>query len=351
MKEITVEDLMNLDKMIPVDIRSPLEFNDFNIPGSVNVPLFSDNERVEIGTLYRKKGADAAKWRAMEVVSPKIPSILTEVTALSKNGYQPFIYCWRGGMRSKAVTTFLEYAGTPFPRLIGGYRAYRQYILDEIPQLIPPKAIVLHGMTGVGKTRILNRLEKYGYPVLDLERIANHRGSIFGHIGLGNANNQKTFDASLFQSLLNKKHAPFTFMEAESKRIGRVVQPDKLLELKQNGLHIDVHASLETRVMRIYEEYVIPYEKEAWFADKVAEGISLIIKRIKGKEIICLIETAINEHNYYTLISLLLEHYYDPRYTFTLKQYEGDFYPIYADDLDAAIDHLKQLMIEENLQV
>lgn len=351
MREITVEQYSQMDKAVPVDVRSPIEFEECSIPGAVNVPLFTNEERVEIGTLYKKEGSDAAKWRAMEMVSPKIPSMLKRIRDLKEEGYQPVIYCWRGGMRSKAVTTFITYAGVSIPRLIGGYRAYRQYILENTDALIPDKAVVLHGMTGVGKTDVLKVLGEKGYPVIDLEELAGHRGSIFGSFGMGEGSTQKTFDALLYEALYEVKGSPYIIMEAESKRIGKVVQPDKLLDTKRKGIHIDMSASIESRVSRILRDYVIPYQKEEWFKPQVIESLLFIRKRLKDSDIRDQLDKAAEKENYELFIRLLLEHYYDPRYAFKQHDYEGEFHHVNADDVKAAADQVIEIIEKQNAPV
>ncbi|GLB59930.1 tRNA 2-selenouridine(34) synthase MnmH [Cytobacillus sp. NCCP-133] len=351
MREITVEQYIQMDNAVPVDVRSPIEFEACSIPGAVNVPLFSNEERVEIGTLYKKEGSDAAKWRAMEIVSPKIPSMLKKIRDLKEKGLQPVIYCWRGGMRSKAVTTFISYAGVSIPRLIGGYRAYRQYILENTPDLIPEKAVVLHGMTGVGKTDVLKVLSEKGYPVIDLEEMAGHRGSIFGSFGMGDGSTQKTFDALLYEALSVVKGSPYIIMEAESKRIGKAVQPDKLLDTKRTGIHIDMFASIESRVQRILRDYVEPYQAEEWFKPKVIESLVFIKKRLKDQEIRTLLDEAIEKENYELFIKLLLEHYYDPRYAFKQHDYEGEFHHVNADDVAAAAEEVIKFIENQNAPV
>lgn len=333
MKDISVQELISTKDYIPVDVRAPIEHRDSAIPGSVNIPLFTDDERQEIGTLYKRSGEEAAKWRAMEIVSPKLPGLLGEIKDLKKTGAEPVIHCWRGGMRSKSVASFLEYAGIPAMRLEGGYRAYREYILGKIPQLLPEKVLVLHGMTGTGKTDILQALQEKGYPVVDLEKMANHRGSIFGMIGKGEAHNQKTFDSLLFERLNEIKGSNYFIVEAESKRIGRAAQPEEMLEKKLNGIHYLVKSSIPTRVERIYNEYVQPFIGEAWFEEEVREKVLKLIKRI-NHDVSPSLALALEEKNYKELIEILLIHYYDPRYKHALLEYEGHFNEIDADDPD-----------------
>jgi tRNA 2-selenouridine synthase len=333
MKDITIQELINSKEFIAVDVRAPIEHRDSAIPGSVNIPLFTDEERQEIGTLYKRSGEEAAKWRAMEIVSPKLPRMLSEIKDLRKTGAEPVIHCWRGGMRSRSVASFLEYAGIPALRLEGGYRAYREYILEKIPHMLPGKAIVLHGMTGTGKTDILQALQEKGYPVVDLEKMANHRGSIFGMIGKGEAHNQKTFDSLLFERLNEIQGSSYFIIEAESKRIGRAAQPEEMVEKKVNGSHYLVKSSTPKRVERIYTEYVKPYLGEAWFEEEVREKVSKLIKRI-NHEVSPSLAIAMEEKNYKELIEILLLHYYDPRYNHALLEYNGPFKEIDADDPD-----------------
>lgn len=335
MKDISVQELISSKKYIPVDVRAPIEHRDSAIPGSVNIPLFSNEEREEIGILYKKEGEKAAKWRAMEIVSPKLPQLLGEIKDLKKTGAEPVIHCWRGGMRSRSVASFLDYAGIQSYRLEGGYRAYREYILEQIPHLLPEKVVVLHGMTGTGKTELLQALQEKGYPVVDLEKMANHRGSIFGMIGLGEAHNQKTFDALLFERLNEIKGSSYFIVEAESKRIGRAAQPEEMMEKKKvNGIHFLVKSSIPNRVERIYEEYVEPFIRQTWFEEEVEEKVSKLLKRM-NHTIAPSLQNALEEKNYRKLIEILLIHYYDPRYGHALQEYEGPFKEIDADAPDA----------------
>ncbi len=334
MRELIVEELENIQNPIIIDIRAPIEFEDGAIPGAINIPLFSNEEREEIGTIYKKEGQAIARWRAMEIVSPKIPSLLQKIKETLIDDSELIIHCWRGGMRSKAVVTFLEFAGLYAMRLVGGYKAYRQYILKQIPTMIPEKAIVLHGLTGVGKTEVLKNLKEQGYPILDLEEMAGHRGSIFGTIGLGDGHNQKTFDSLLYKGLQEIKDFNYFIMEAESKRIGKTVQPEELMVKKMKGINVHLHTSLNHRVNHLVNEYVIPFENEPWYDTKISEGIDRVLRRIKDTEIKRQLIHSLEVKNYHEMIAILLEKYYDPRYEHALLEYEGQFIDIFIDSID-----------------
>lgn len=332
MKEMTVEELFTIKNLIIIDIRSPIEYKDGAIPGAINVPLFTDEERQVIGTIYKQEGAAVAKWKAMEMVSPKIPLLLQTIKNYVSNDTELIIHCWRGGMRSKAVVTFLEFAGIYSWRLVGGYKAYRHYILEQIPTMIPNQAIVLHGLTGVGKTEVLKMLKEKGYPILDLEEMAGHRGSIFGTIGLGDGHNQKTFDSLLFKGLQEIKGADYFIVEAESKRIGKAVQSEELMDKKMRGININLSTPINQRVKHLVAEYVQPYQDEPWYFEKISDGIEKVLRRVKNADIKQSLIQTLTDRNFPDMIRILLESYYDPRYDHAKQEYEGEFFEIFAEN-------------------
>ncbi len=335
--DISVQQFLSMNNAIPVDVRSPEEYEEATIPGAINVPLFNNEERKEIGTIYKQIGPENAKWRAMELISPKLPALLSQIKKLAKDGSIPVLFCWRGGMRSKSVATFMDFAGFSVHRIEGGYRAYREEILDIIPKMIPTHTVVIHGMTGVGKTEILAKLNQNDYPVLDLEGLAGHKGSIFGSMGKEtDVNNQKTFDALLFSRLVQLKDSSYVIVEAESKRIGKITQPEELLITKLGGVHFYIEASLNSRVERIYHEYVETFYQEEWFHPQVVEKFSRIQKRIKNVDIKLAMTSSLENQDYKEFIKLLLEFYYDPRYQHKQLDYEGEFIQIATDDSEHA---------------
>lgn len=344
MKEIDINKAYDLENPIFIDVRSPVEFKEAHIPGAKNIPLFSDEEREQVGILYKQKGQEQAKWLALQIIAPKIQSLLNSIKAEADRGKKPIVYCWRGGMRSKSVVTFADLAGISIYRLTGGFKHYRQWVIDHLnPSLLPQRFVVLHGMTGVGKTTLLDMLSQKQFPILDLEKCAGHRGSVFGGIGKP-VHTQKTFEALLVYELQKLKGLPYVFIEAESKRIGKVVQPDFLLEEKKKGIHIHLETSVEIRVNRIYEEYVESFSQDPHFKQRVLDAISPILKRFPTalkKDV----QSFIEKEDYQSLIAVLLKEYYDPRYTHKLTEYEGDFYSINADDLEQVVNEIVAIVL------
>ncbi|WP_127016040.1 tRNA 2-selenouridine(34) synthase MnmH [Anoxybacter fermentans] len=349
MKDIKVEEALKLKNPIFIDVRSPGEFAEGTIPGAVNIPLFSDEERAEIGTIYKNIGPKKAREQGLEYVSPKLPDLVKTIEKAAADGI-PIIFCWRGGERSKSIGTILDLMKLPVYRLEGGYKAYRRYILDQFANYhFPPQAVVLHGYTGVGKTEILHRLAEIGHPVLDLEGLAGHRGSVFGSIGIKNVRNQKHFDALLYNRLEELKDESYILMEAESKRIGRVHMPDFLVEKKKNGIPILITASLEVRVERIIEEYVTEkINKE--FLDLCYSSLKAIEKRLIkriGKAGFVELEEALFKGDLKFVVRVLLTEYYDPLYKYSQDKYDQFVLVVDADDLQKAVNEIDKFLKEK----
>jgi tRNA 2-selenouridine synthase len=341
-QDITLEELMDLKQkkeLITIDVRSPSEFKDASIPGSVNIPLFNDEERAEIGTLYKQVNVQAAMDRGLEIVSAKLPAFINTFREIRE---QKAVFCWRGGMRSKTSATVLSLMGIRVYRLMGGVRAYRKWVLDAIGQMeLPEKAYVLNGNTGSGKTDILRRLKEQGYPVLDLEGMANHRGSIFGQIGL-EANNQKTFDSLLVQDVRKYKDSPYMLLEAESKRVGKVVLPEVINHYKETGTQLVINLPMVERVKCIMQEYRPDEHKE-----ECLQAFTGIKKRIHTP-IAQEIEAHLIADRFEEAVQLLLEHYYDPRYEHATHQYNPDQVWIEAQTIDEAVDEVANFLKKQD---
>lgn len=316
-QDMSIEELLKLrqdKKIVTIDVRSPSEFAESTIPGSLNIPLFDDAERAEVGTTYKQVSVQAAMDRGLELVSAKLPAFIKTFREI---GDQKVVFCWRGGMRSKTTATVLSLMGIRVFRLTGGFRAYRRWVVETLGSFeLAPEPIVLMGNTGTGKTAILRQLAEEGYPVLDLERMAGHRGSIFGHVGM-KAHNQKTFESLLLTDLLGLQQAPYVLMEGESRRIGKAVLPEFIVDKKEGAEQLFIQLPLVERVRHIIEDYRPSEHKE-----ELIQGFKRIRSRIHtpiAKEIM----TSLEADDYSQAVRLLLEHYYDPRYEHAMSQYSG----------------------------
>ncbi|WP_117167970.1 tRNA 2-selenouridine(34) synthase MnmH [Paraliobacillus sediminis] len=338
-KDISIDELLPLKKIgkiTVIDVRSPSEFKDATIPGSINIPLFDDKERAEVGTLYKQISKEAAQERGLEIASAKLPSFVKEFNKLKGD---KAVFCWRGGMRSKTTATVLDLMGINVLRLDGGYRNYRNLVVDTLGALeVNPDTIVLNGYTGSGKTTILHRLEESDYPVIDLEGLANHRGSIFGQIGL-EPHNQKKFDALFIESIERLQHAPYILIEGESKRIGKIMLPDFMMEKKNQGTQLFIEIPIEERVNNILEDYQ-PWDHEQECIDSFAR-----IKKRIHTPIANEIESDLDTGKYFHAVRLLLEYYYDPLYDHSADQFDvDDKIIIKAETVNEAVVLLKDYL-------
>ncbi|MFJ7747398.1 tRNA 2-selenouridine(34) synthase MnmH [Peribacillus sp. NPDC097295] len=336
-QDISVDELIDLkdkNELTVIDVRSPSEYKDATIPGSLNIPFFNDEERAEVGTLYKQVSAQAAKERGLEIISVKLPSFIKEFAEIEG---KKAVFCWRGGMRSRTSATVLSLMGIKALRLDGGYRNYRNWVVDKLETVEwKPEAYVLNGFTGTGKTTILHRLSEEGHPILDFEGMANHRGSVFGQIGL-EPNNQKKFDSLLFEGIRNVQQSPYVLLEGESKRIGKVIIPDSVLEKKEQGIQVFIELPLEERVLHILEDYQ-PWEHE----QECLEAFMRIKRRIHTP-IATQIENDLKSGNYSSAVGLLLEYYYDPLYKHTAEHYTEDRkIIIQAKNLEEAIEIIRE---------
>ncbi|MBP2635883.1 MAG: selU [Firmicutes bacterium] len=338
---IKVEDSVILDKTIFIDVRSPAEYEGGHIPGAVNIPLFNDEERAKVGTIYRQASVDEAKQLGLSFVSAKLPDIIEQIRCLNKEDCKVIIYCWRGGMRSKSIVGVLEMMGIPAWQLVGGYKAYRQYVLDKLKEFtVVPRIIVLCGSTGTGKTLVLKQLEKRNIPVIDLEYLANHRGSVFGQIGLGKSATAQNFDANLLVELNRLKNEPYIVVECESKRIGNVYLPECLFKAMRSGEKILMSASVEIRVDRLIEEYLDVYNSNG---DAIIGSIESLRRRLGTKKTDSLISD-FKEEKIRAVVKTLLVEYYDPMYGYEKADSADYDLAVNADDVEKATEMIIQYL-------
>ncbi len=268
---------------IIIDVRSPAEYEHAHIPAALNLPLFDNDERAMIGTTYKKQSREEAIKAGLPLFGNKMLSMIeaveTWIAAIQKdnNVTKPtlFVHCWRGGMRSAAVAWLLDLYGYKVVQLTGGYKAYRNWVLEQFT--IPYTLKVLGGYTGSGKTEILQALQEKNYAVIDLEGIAHHKGSAFGAIGQLPQPSQEMFENILAKKLweVNKNSI---WIEDESQRIGTVLIPTPLFHLMRNSTCYFMTIPFEQRLAFILEGY------GKFDAQSLIEATERIQKRLGGLE-------------------------------------------------------------------
>ena len=311
--QIDVHEALKSKDLIFVDVRSPQEHRKEKIPGSLNIPLFSDEEQKELGTTYKHAGHLEARQKGLEYAAPKLArlaSMLGEVASRKT----PVLYCRRGGLRSRSLSQILSLVGIPALRLKGGYKAYRQFIFQSLGNYhLHPRPVLLHGLTGTGKTPIIQTLITSGYAALDLEGMACHRGSVFGKIGFTTERSQKDFEALLWNQLEKHGRSRYLVIEKEGRRIGRLVLPDFLVQSMEEGMHILLEAPLETRAERIVSEYIDGPLSESE-KEEFTHAITSLVPRLGRKtaeKVLSLFETG----DYRQVALILCRDYYDRFYT------------------------------------
>ncbi len=336
-KDIDIADALRMKNKCLLDVRSPAEFREATIPGAVNIPLFDDDERRRIGITYEEEGPAKAKLAALKVVAPRLVTMVETILRTCQEK-TPVFFCWRGGMRSRTLVGVLELLDMKSYRIKGGYRAFRRLILHEFASYnLRPQILVLDGLAGVGKTTILRQLGKRGHPVLDLEGLAGHRGSVFGGLGAFQQRGQKMFDGLLWKRLQELNKFPYFLVEGEGKRIGRVYLPDFLYSSLVGGKRIKVEASVPVRVERILQDYT----PQGQVVVKEIEGaLDRLVKRL-GKALIDDLKSMLEEGNLSSFVEALLVKYYDPLYRKSQLPQRNYELIVGADEIVGALEKIE----------
>jgi len=298
-----------------IDVRSPAEFAADHVPMATNHPVLDDAERALIGTLYMASPF-AARKRGAALVARNIAAMLETAFAEQGREWRPLVYCWRGGQRSRALTEVFNEIGWRAVQLEGGYRTYRRHVVAELARL-PARLrfVVICGLTGSGKSRLLAALARSGAQTLDLEGIARHRGSLLGDVPGDPQPSQKWFESQLFDALGRLDDSRPVFVESESRRIGSVQMPDALLLQMRIGRALTLVTPLEQRVALLKEEY-------AHFLSAPASlGACLEpLVELHGKAAIARWEAMAAAADWDQLVAELLETHYDPMYARSLAR-------------------------------
>lgn len=338
-KDIEISDyLCNREDYVLIDVRSPLEYEEDHIEGAINMPLLNNEERKIIGTLYKEKGMRVAKEAAREMIFPSLSNKLGAIhKVIDEHKKKCLVYCFRGGDRSKIMATLLSFERGGIFRLNGGYKSFRKEVVRYFNEEPMPSLKVLYGLTGAGKTDILVALEKKGLPVIDLEGLANHRGSVFGHIGLRKQPTQKRFETLLYFELM--KHNDFYIVEGESKKIGRIAIPSPFYDEMLKGQPYLIGCSIDERVKRLNKEYASHFETDKEIID---EALNYLTIRL-GKNTIKEIQTLLANKEVEKAIKRLLLEYYDVLYEKNRRKEKGYVNTFSSDAFDSCIES----MVEE----
>ena len=305
------------DKGFPLlDARSPSEYGRGHIPGALNLPVLSDEERVTVGTIHARGGSEAAARAGLELVGPQLTAKLSLAVKLTGKRREVLLHCWRGGMRSSCMAWLLETGGFRVHLLRGGYKAYRALVREELAR--PTNILLLSGMTGCGKTDILKQLAARGKQVIDLEELAGHRGSAFGGVGLKKEQPRNEQVENLIHARLRAfDPSRPVWMEDEDRHIGTVTLADPLFRRMRASALVVVDLPLNQRLIRLVSMYTDHSDTE-----ELVQALGRLEKRLGGKACAeC--ANAIREGRHADAATRLLA-YYDKAYTHQIEAREGN---------------------------
>ncbi|AJY14335.1 tRNA 2-selenouridine(34) synthase MnmH [Burkholderia dolosa] len=342
---VTLDRAAEFDEII--DVRTPLEFAEDHIPGALNAPVLSNDERVLVGTMYRQVSPYEATRVGAAIVARNIARHLDTTFADRPRNWRPLIYCWRGGKRSGSMTTWFNLIGWQARQLDGGYKAYRRSVcatLDTLPTRF--RYIALVGHTGCGKTRLLNALRDVGAQTLDLEALACHRGSLLGALPGVPQPTQKAFDSRLVEALGRFDPAWPVFVESESRKIGLVQLPLALLDAFHAGPWVQVEAARDERIAFLLDDYAHLFDEPVAFKAQLERLIGL-----HSRDEVARWSAMIDAGERAELFGLLIDKHYDPAYARTYRAAYGNpnraltfaFRPNAADVREQAHALLEQL--------
>ncbi|MBM3391009.1 MAG: tRNA 2-selenouridine(34) synthase MnmH [Betaproteobacteria bacterium] len=322
-----------------IDVRSPAEYAEDHMPGAVNCPVLSNEERARVGTIYKQESPFAAKKLGAALVARHIAGHIETRFLDRPREWKPLIYCWRGGKRSGALTHVLRQIGWQSCALEGGYKSYRRHVVEQLAEL--PRRFsyrVVTGATGSGKSRLLEALAAQGAQALDLEALAAHKGSVLGGLPGEPQPSQKMFESRLLAVLQGLTFAEPVYVEAESRKIGRLQVPDALLETMRAGSCLRIEATDAARVAFLIGDY------DYFLADPAALKAKLAcLRELQSAETLARWNALIDARDWPALVAELLEKHYDPLY----RRSQGKNYAHFAEAPRFATDDLSPAGLTE----
>jgi tRNA 2-selenouridine synthase len=305
---VRVSDLHAFDTLI--DARSPAEFELDHIPGAVNCPVLDDDERRIVGTLYKQTGAFEARRVGGAMVAANLARHLRGAFAEQPANWKPLVYCWRGGLRSGSMVTWLRLVGWDAQALAGGYKSFRHHVLAQIEALCPQLNLqIICGATGTAKTRVLQELAARGEQVLDLEHCASHKGSLLGALPGVAQPSQKGFETRIATVLESIDVTRTLYVEGESARIGRLSVPPLLIARMRAAPCIEVQATPEARLAYLLRDYAYLGDDGAALAAQIG-----LLRELQGKETVQRWQQWAQAGDLAHLFAELMTLHYDPHY-------------------------------------
>ncbi len=308
--KLEIEDFLEKSKELSIiDVRTSAEFEQGHIPGAINIPLFTNDERAIVGTIYKKKTKKLAVLEGLKFVGPKMYDFAVKAQKLAKDN-KILVHCWRGGMRSASMAWLFETTGLQADTLEGGYKAYRSFIRKALSR--NQKIHVLGGMTGSNKTDILKVMMEMGEQVIDLEGEARHRGSSFGQIGLEPQPTNEQFENNIAKLWLELDPEKVLWLEDESRAMGRVRIVEDMFDLIRKSPLIILQKTKQMRINHLVDEYAKLDKGE------LENAIKRIEKRIGGLNLKMALEALRNDD--FAEVANLTLNYYDKTYTYGIEQ-------------------------------
>lgn len=312
MTPVTLTELSNIADLgvdTIIDVRAPSEFSEDHVPGAINLPVLSDDERATVGTIYTQDSPFTARKIGGALVAQNTATHLQGPLAEKQGAWQPLVYCWRGGQRSGAFATILDQVGWRVSLLQGGYRSYRRLVVGMLYEMpLPHRITLIEGGTGTAKTHLLHHLKKAGAQMLDLEGIAQHRGSLFGAMA-DEQPAQKMFESRLAAALNALDPARMTWVEAESSKVGARIIPPSLWTAMGAAARVEIRAPIDARAAFLCRAYADLTDDSS----RLREQIDLL-RPYHASDQIAVWQSLVDDEDWLQLAEALIVHHYDPRY-------------------------------------
>ena len=332
MTPVTLKSLTDIADLVAdtiIDVRAPSEFAEDHLPGAINLPVLSDDERVEVGTIYTQVAPFSARKIGGAMVAQNTAAHLRGPLADKQGDWQPMVYCWRGGQRSSAFATILDQVGWRVSLLNGGYRSYRRLVVGMLYDVsLPHRITLIEGGTGTAKTRLLYHLKQAGAQMLDLEGIAQHRGSLFGAVA-GGQPAQKMFETRLAAALNALDPTRMTWVEAESSKVGARVIPPSLWTAMCAAPRVEIRAPLSARAAYLCRAYADLTDNQTNLRDQID-----CLRPYHARGTIVAWQTLADGRDWPKLAESLIADHYDPRYAKSAARLQNKTHSIDLPDLD-----------------